>query len=41
MILVQNLLASPSTLLRPSMVRTVRKANRDARRRPPVLEPAR
>ena len=41
MILVQNLLASPSTLLRPSMVRTVRKANREARRRPPVLEPAR
>ena len=41
MILVQNLLAPPSTLLRPSMVRTVRKANREARRRPPVLEPAR
>ena len=40
MILVQNLLASPSTLLRPSMVRTVRKANREARRRP-VLEPVR
>jgi 2-polyprenyl-6-methoxyphenol hydroxylase-like FAD-dependent oxidoreductase len=40
MIMVQNLLASPSTLLRPSVVRSVRKANREARRRPPVLEPA-
>ena len=36
MILVQNLLASPSTLLRPSMVRTVRKANR---RGPPPARP--
>ena len=41
MILVQNLMASPSTLLRPSMVRTVRTANREARRRPPVLQPVR
>jgi 2-polyprenyl-6-methoxyphenol hydroxylase-like FAD-dependent oxidoreductase len=40
MIMVQNLLASPSTLLRPSVVRSVRKANREARRRPQVLEPA-
>jgi 2-polyprenyl-6-methoxyphenol hydroxylase-like FAD-dependent oxidoreductase len=36
MILVQNLLAAPSTLFRPSMVRSVRKASREARR-PAVL----
>src|SRR5262249_51678039 len=33
MIMVQNLLAPPSTLLRPAMVREVRKAARDAGRR--------
>jgi hypothetical protein len=34
MILVQNLLAAPSSLLRPSMVRKVLRAAREAERRP-------
>jgi 2-polyprenyl-6-methoxyphenol hydroxylase-like FAD-dependent oxidoreductase len=34
MIMVQNLLAAPSTLLRPSMVRKVLRAAREAERRP-------
>jgi 2-polyprenyl-6-methoxyphenol hydroxylase-like FAD-dependent oxidoreductase len=36
MILVQNLLAPPTSLLRPSMVRTVRSAARDAERQAAV-----
>ena len=33
MLMVQNLMAPPSSLLRPSMVRAVRKASREAERR--------
>jgi hypothetical protein len=33
MVLVQNLLAPPATLMRPSMVRMVRRAAREAERR--------
>jgi 2-polyprenyl-6-methoxyphenol hydroxylase-like FAD-dependent oxidoreductase len=41
MILVQNLLAPPSSLLKPSMVRTVRRASRDlARHRVAGRQPA-